>query len=55
VLTVKDTLWEGGFSARVVEFVKAGKLAIAEETSPYISMPGETGTIPSRALALRVI
>ena len=55
VLTVKNTLWEGSFGARVAEFVKAGKLAIAEETAPYVSMPGETGTIPSRALALRVV
>jgi SAM-dependent methyltransferase len=55
VLTVKTTLWDSGFGARVAEFVKAGKLAVAEETPPYVSMPGETGTLPSRALALRMI
>ena len=40
---------------RVAELVRSGRLAIAEETEPYVSMPGETGTIPSRALALRVL
>jgi len=55
VLTVKNTLWEGGFAAHVANFVKAKKLEIADETAPYVSMPGETGTTPSRALVLRVI
>ena len=55
VLTVKNTLWENGFEKRVADFVSAGKLIIVEETAPYVSMPGETGTIPSRALALRVL
>ncbi|MDE2385007.1 MAG: methyltransferase domain-containing protein [Alphaproteobacteria bacterium] len=54
VLTVKTTLWEGGFAAHVDSFAKAGKLEIAEITEPYVSMPGEVGTIPSRALVLRV-
>ena len=55
VLTVKNTLWENGFAKRIADFVVAGKLAIVEETVPYVSMPGEVGTIPSRALALRVL
>ena len=55
VLTVKNTLWHDGFEKRVADFIKAGKLIVAEETAPYVSMPGETCTIPSRALALRVI
>ena len=55
VLTVKNTLWENGFEKRVADFVSAGKLIVVEETAPYVSMPGETGTIPSRALALRVL
>ena len=55
VLTVKNTLWENGFDKRVADFVKTGKLIVVEETAPYVSMPGETGTIPSRALALRVL
>lgn len=53
VLTVKNTLWEGGFGDRVSELEKAGLVARAEETAPYVSMPGETGTIPSRGLVLR--
>ncbi len=55
VLTVKNTLWEGGFVSRVSHFVNAGKISIAEETAPYVSMPGEVGTIPSRAIALRIL
>lgn len=54
VLTVKNTLWENGFAARIGELVKRGLIAVAEETPPYVSMPGETGVIPSRGLALRV-
>ena len=55
VLTVKNTLWEDGFATRVSHFVKSGKIIIAEETAPYVSMPGESGTIPSRAIALRIL
>ena len=54
VLTVKNTLWENGFAARIDALVAAGRLAVAEETAPYVSMPGETGTVPSRAVVLRV-
>ncbi|SPH18458.1 Malonyl-[acyl-carrier protein] O-methyltransferase [Defluviimonas aquaemixtae] len=51
VLTVKTTLWESGFSTRVADFGTA--VEMLELTDPYVSMPGEAGTIPSRALALR--
>lgn len=51
VLSVKTTLWDGGFSARIGEL---GPLVeLVEETAPYVSMPGEVGTIPSLAIALR--
>ena len=53
VLTVKNTLWEAGFAARIGELVRDRAVASIEETAPYVSMPGETGTVPSRALALR--
>ncbi|MCO5073188.1 MAG: class I SAM-dependent methyltransferase [Rhizobiaceae bacterium] len=53
VLTVKDTLWDGGFADRIASLESTGILARAEETAPYVSMPGETGTIPSRGLVLR--
>lgn len=53
VLTVKDTLWQGGFAARIEELAAQGVVARAEETQPYVSMPGEAGTVPSRGLALR--
>ena len=53
VLTVKNTLWDDGFSARIAELEAKGIVTRAEETEPYVSMPGETGTVPSRAVVLR--
>nr|WP_295463977.1 class I SAM-dependent methyltransferase [Mesorhizobium sp.] len=53
VLTVKNTLWEGGFAARIAELEARGLVTRAEETEPYVSMPGEVGTVPSRAVVLR--
>ena len=53
VLTVKNTLWHGGFATRVHQCVAQGQVTLAEETPPYVSMPGEEGTIPSRALVLK--
>lgn len=55
VLTVKGTLWDGGFSARVGEFVRKGVIEIAELTEPYVSMPGEVATTPSMGVALKVV
>jgi predicted TPR repeat methyltransferase len=55
VLTVKNTLWDGGFAARIGELEAADLIARIEETPPYVSMPGESGVIPSRGLALRVM
>lgn len=54
VLTVKDTLWHDGFAAHVAALEAAGTVARLEETVPYVSMPGEAGTVPSRGLVLRV-
>ena len=49
VLTVKTTLWDGFDS-----FLAArSDLARLEQTAPYVSMPGEAGTVPSLAVALR--
>lgn len=53
VLTVKNTLWENGFAARIAELERQGLVTRAEETEPYVSMPGEVGTVPSRGLVLR--
>lgn len=55
VLTVKNTLWDTGFAGRIAELERSGRIARAEATAPYVSMPGEAGTIPSRALALRIV
>lgn len=52
VLTVKTTLWEGGFGAALEGM--AG-VQIVERTEPYVSMPGEAGTVPSLAVVLRRI
>lgn len=53
VLTVKNTLWEGGFATRVAQLEAQGVLQLVEETEPYVSMPGEVGTVPSRGLVLK--
>ncbi|MBX3572793.1 MAG: class I SAM-dependent methyltransferase [Mesorhizobium sp.] len=53
VLTVKNTLWEEGFATRIAELEARGMVTRAEETEPYVSMPGEVGTVPSRAVVLR--
>jgi ubiquinone/menaquinone biosynthesis C-methylase UbiE len=55
VMTVKATLWDGGFATRVQEFASNGVVEIAEVTAPYVSMPGEEATTPSLGVALRVI
>lgn len=49
VLTVKTTLWAEGFAAHAA----ALGLEVAETTEPYVSMPGEPGTVPSLAVAFR--
>lgn len=54
VLTVKNTLWTDGFSARLEQLEAEGVLRRIEETAPYISMPGEAGTVPSRGVVLRM-
>ncbi len=51
VLTVKMTVWEGGFRDRIEEM--AEKAEIVEMTAPYVSMPGEVGTVPALAVVLR--
>jgi ubiquinone/menaquinone biosynthesis C-methylase UbiE len=53
VLTVKNSLWDSGFSARISELEADGLILLEEETPPYVSMPGEPGTVPSRGLVLR--
>lgn len=53
VLTVKNTLWDGGFAQRIAELEADGSVSVLETTESYVSMPGEEGTIPGRGLALR--
>ncbi|HWK68689.1 MAG TPA: class I SAM-dependent methyltransferase [Rhizobiaceae bacterium] len=55
VLTIKNTLWDAGFSARIAELEARHIVSRLEETRPYVSMPGEVGTVPSRGLVLRKI
>jgi predicted TPR repeat methyltransferase len=52
VLTVKDVLWTGGFAARLAALAAEGRLEVREETAPYVSMPGQAGTSPSRGVVL---
>ena len=54
VLTVKESLWQGGFGVAVEALVAEGRASLAEMTAPYVSMPGEPGTTPSRAVVLRL-
>ncbi|MDG1282594.1 MAG: methyltransferase domain-containing protein, partial [Pseudorhodobacter sp.] len=54
VITVKDTVWQGGFAAAVESLEASGRAALIEQTQPYVSMPGEAGTSPGRAVVLRV-
>lgn len=51
VLTVKETLWQGQMAAAVAGLAGA---TLVETTDPYISMPGDPATTPSRAVVLRV-
>ena len=53
VLTVKDTLWFGGFADYLSGLQSAGQVVLIEQTPPYVSMPGEQGTIPSRAIVIK--
>lgn len=53
VLTVKNTLWESGFASRIAALEGLGTIRRDEETAPYVSMPGEQRTVPSRGLVLR--
>jgi predicted TPR repeat methyltransferase len=55
VMTIKDTLWNDGFATRLAELQNDGLIRLVDETKPYASMPGEVGTILSRAIALRVL
>lgn len=52
VLSVKDTLWTDGFGERVAALEAAGRLEVRDETSPYVSMPGQAGTSPGRGVVL---
>lgn len=55
VLTVKDSVWDSGFSDRLSELAADGAVEIVEQTAPYVSMPGVAGTSPGRAVVLRVM
>ena len=54
VLTVKETLWAAEFSAHISGLQANGRVTLAEQTAPYVSMPGEAATIPSRGVVIGV-
>ncbi|MBM3477729.1 MAG: class I SAM-dependent methyltransferase [Alphaproteobacteria bacterium] len=55
VLTVKTTLLADSMDARLAKLAAEGRIARLETTAPYVSMPGEAGTIPSCGLVLKVV
>lgn len=54
VLTVKETIWTNGFESALLDLETAGQVVRADETPPYVSMPGVADTVPGRGLVLRV-
>jgi predicted TPR repeat methyltransferase len=52
VMTVKGSLWDGGFAERIKAMEREGQLRQIEKTDPYVSMPGEAGTAPSLSVVL---
>lgn len=54
VLTVKTTLLNESMAARLADLEASGQLKRLETTEPYVSMPGEAGTVPSVGMVLRV-
>lgn len=50
VITVKETLWAASFSAAINDI---DALKMIETTEPYVSMPGDAATTPSRAIVLQ--
>ncbi|MFM2388495.1 MAG: hypothetical protein RLZZ437_50 [Pseudomonadota bacterium] len=50
VLTVKCTVWDGGFSAAIADLLAAGRIRVHEQTVPYVSMPGDPATTPGIGL-----
>lgn len=54
VLTVKETLWSAEFADHVSRLQAGEKVTLIEQTIPYVSMPGEAATIPSRGVVIRV-
>jgi len=53
VTTVKAPLWETDFSPAIDRLVTDGIVSLVERTPPYVSMPGEAGTVPSLAIVLK--
>lgn len=55
VMTVKLPVWEEQIAPALDRAAAAGAAAVLERTAPYVSMPGEAGTVASLALAVRVL
>lgn len=54
IMTVKSTLMAEAMDAHLRALEASGQISLLETTMPYVSMPGEQGTVPSCALALCV-
>lgn len=53
VASVKEALWADDFLPAIDALIAAGKVEMVESTAPYISMPGDAESTPSRAIVLR--
>jgi predicted TPR repeat methyltransferase len=54
VLTAKKSLLDTDIALKISQLETQGLVSVAEQTEPYVSMPGEAGTEPSCGIVLKV-
>ena len=54
-MTVKTTLLTQSIAPRLADLEQLGRIVLVEQTAPYVSMPGEAGTVPSAGIVMRVV
>jgi len=52
VFTVKAGVWQEDIQPHLHALARDGRVRVVEQTEPYVSMPGEPGTIPSLAVVI---
>ncbi len=55
VMTVKTTLLTRSIAPRLADLEQLGRIVLVEQTAPYVSMPGEAGTVPSAGIVMKVV